>query len=103
MTDLPERLREQATESQRIAGYSSWSLGDWRHSVDGSAKCLREAADEVERLSERQQSDERQLVDIAAVFGKDARHVKGDDKSIAGLVREEVERLRAMDGVRDHD
>ena len=45
---------------------------------------------EIERLKERQRSDEQQLIDISMYLGKDARHVDGDDKSIAGPEAEQL-------------
>lgn len=51
-----------------------------------------EAADEIQRLQERVQSHEQQLHRIATFLGMDARHAK--DGTIAGLVIEEIQRLK---------
>jgi len=50
---------------------------------------------EIERLQAKVRSCEDQLVAIADYLGGDARDVVGDDKTIAGLVKERIERLQA--------
>jgi len=51
----------------------------------------------LEKQTKRADDNEKQLIDICKVFGgKDARHVIDKDKSVAGMVKQEVERLRKI-------
>lgn len=50
---------------------------------------------EFKRLRERAYFYERQLMQISTFLGRDARDAPGHDKSIAGLVCEEIKRLQA--------
>ncbi len=50
---------------------------------------------EIERLRDSDKVNEKQLVDIAAFLGGDARNVKGNEKSIVGLVKQKIKQLKA--------
>ncbi len=87
MSDLIERMRRKA-ENNRSAR--------WPADVESCEDDMDEAADEIERLQARVVSDESQLCRIAQYLDKDARHGPDGDKTIAGLVISEIERLQEI-------
>jgi NAD-dependent DNA ligase len=87
MTDTTEWLQLERNAALQQADY----FADACLSMKAEVERLKE---ELERVVARQRRDEQQLCEISYFFGKDARHVEGDGpKSIATLVKQEVERL----------
>lgn len=59
------------------------------------AKKLEAKIEYLEYNLHSDKANEKQLVDIAAFLGGDARSVKGNEKSIVGLVKQKIKQLKA--------